>query len=221
MYTRRGSFLYSWSCNMFVSMICAIVLHWCIWFCNRCFLLQFTIITRDYIKHPSCNGKCFTPYTVLFFSMDSFHPKVTVVMTISRLVTESIYNLLAKILLLLSNWDCVCDTRYGVQSDRKGDYLGVQSECKDENDDINFVELDKSNILLMGPTGSGKWCVLVNVFWLISVWETTMRTAVLIYVLVLWCARIGKTLLAKTLARVVNVPFAMTDATSLTQASRV
>lgn len=33
--------------------------------------------------------------------------------------------------------------------------------------------------------------------------------------------RIGKTLLAKTLARVVNVPFAIADATTLTQASSI
>jgi ATP-dependent protease Clp ATPase subunit len=44
------------------------------------------------------------------------------------------------------------------------------------------VLLDKSNILLLGPTGS------------------------------------GKTLMAKTLARVLNVPFAMADCTTLTQA---
>ena len=49
----------------------------------------------------------------------------------------------------------------------------------------NDVELTKSNILMLGPTGS------------------------------------GKTLLAQTLARILHVPFAMADATSLTEAGYV
>ena len=49
----------------------------------------------------------------------------------------------------------------------------------------NSVELDKSNILLLGPTG------------------------------------VGKTLLAQTLARILDVPFTIADATTLTEAGYV
>ncbi len=54
-----------------------------------------------------------------------------------------------------------------------------------ESDQSRDIELDKSNILLIGPTGS------------------------------------GKTLLAKTLARMLKVPFAIGDATTLTEAGYV
>jgi ATP-dependent Clp protease ATP-binding subunit ClpX len=60
-------------------------------------------------------------------------------------------------------------------------YKRVQMMSSEEND----IELQKSNILLLGPTGC------------------------------------GKTLLAQTLARILNVPFAIADATALTEAGYV
>jgi ATP-dependent Clp protease ATP-binding subunit ClpX len=63
-------------------------------------------------------------------------------------------------------------------------YKRVQAGANDRPKD-DAVELAKSNILLLGPTGS------------------------------------GKTLLAQTLARLLNVPFAIADATALTEAGYV
>ena len=61
-------------------------------------------------------------------------------------------------------------------------YKRINRIVEDDSDD---VELQKSNILLLGPTGC------------------------------------GKTLLAQTLARILNVPFAIVDATNLTEAGYV
>ncbi|HTX80769.1 MAG TPA: ClpX C4-type zinc finger protein, partial [Streptosporangiaceae bacterium] len=64
-------------------------------------------------------------------------------------------------------------------------YKRIQSGGERSGAGEDGVELAKSNILLLGPTGS------------------------------------GKTLLAQTLARLLNVPFAIADATALTEAGYV
>ncbi len=80
-------------------------------------------------------------------------------------------------------------TKYviGQEQAKKSLAVAVYNHYKriNSNSKVDDVELSKSNIALIGPTGS------------------------------------GKTLLAQTLARLLNVPFAIADATSLTEAGYV
>ncbi len=75
----------------------------------------------------------------------------------------------------------------GQETAKKSLSVAVYNHYKRINTDMKTsdVEIQKSNIVMLGPTGS------------------------------------GKTLLAQTLARVLNVPFAIADATSLTEAGYV
>ena len=71
------------------------------------------------------------------------------------------------------------------------------------------IELEKSNILLIGPTGSG-----IVYGYVIFGWTMVMFLMAFVFSSFI---RTGKTLLAKTLARYVNVPFVIADATAITQ----
>ena len=64
-------------------------------------------------------------------------------------------------------------------------YKRIRHLEENAGDEKNNVEIQKSNILMLGPTGS------------------------------------GKTLLAQTLAKILDVPFAIVDATALTEAGYV
>jgi len=64
-------------------------------------------------------------------------------------------------------------------------YKRVKSRLAGKDQDDDGIEIDKTNILVMGPTGS------------------------------------GKTLLARTLARILDVPFSISDATTITEAGYV
>lgn len=108
---------------------------------------------------------------------------------------------------LLCFFPCLCD------SDTRSEAELDANEAEDDD-----VELEKSNVMLMGPTGSGNNLRFLSIIINMSFsWQFQVGSNSYLYLLLALC-KAGKTLLAKTLARFVNVPFVAADATTLTQA---
>ena len=95
-----------------------------------------------------------------------------------KVLSVAVYNHYKRVLTSMKN---------GKDDKPKGNFFGRKEAPKAQKNAGPFddVELQKSNIIMLGPTGS------------------------------------GKTLLAQTLAKIINVPFAIADATALTEAGYV
>jgi len=94
------------------------------------------------------------------------------------------------------------------------------------------IKLDKSNIILLGPTGSGQCCQHCPKLFYCTVTFQSLRLTPLSQPFICKYGPVlsiqmflknfpGKTLLAQTLACCLDVPFAICDCTTLTQAGYV
>ena len=95
-----------------------------------------------------------------------------------KVLSVAVYNHYKRV-----NYNSQCAKQRKITNAREQS-TGTTSKTK-KSSDTDDLELEKSNILMIGPTGS------------------------------------GKTLLARTLARILDVPFAVADATTLTEAGYV
>ncbi len=147
--------------------------------CDECIALCVDIISEERGKDAEVNSLSLPKPTQIF---DYLNRYVIGQEEAKRALSVAVYNHYKRVNMELQE--------SAEQLDGANGNAALQSAgraCKSQraNDPLSDVEVAKSNILLLGPTG------------------------------------VGKTYLAQSLARVMNVPFVITDATTLTEAGYV
>lgn len=147
--------------------------------CDECIALCVDIISEERGKDAEVNSLSLPKPTQIF---DYLNRYVIGQEEAKRALSVAVYNHYKRVNMELQESAEQLD---GANGNAALQSVGRARKSQRANDPLSDVEVAKSNILLLGPTG------------------------------------VGKTYLAQSLARVMNVPFVITDATTLTEAGYV
>lgn len=147
--------------------------------CDECIALCVDIISEEHSKDAEVNSLSLPKPTQIF---DYLNRYVIGQEEAKRALSVAVYNHYKRVNMELQESAEQLD---GANGNAALQSAGRARKSQRANDPLSDVEVAKSNILLLGPTG------------------------------------VGKTYLAQSLARVMNVPFVITDATTLTEAGYV
>ena len=147
--------------------------------CDECIALCVDIISEERGKDAEVNSLSLPKPTRIF---DYLNRYVIGQEEAKRALSVAVYNHYKRVNMELQESAEQLD---GANGNAALQSAGRARKSQRANDPLSDVEVAKSNILLLGPTG------------------------------------VGKTYLAQSLARVMNVPFVITDATTLTEAGYV
>ena len=147
--------------------------------CDECIALCVDIISEERGKDAEVNSLSLPKPTQIFDYLTRY---VIGQAEAKRALSVAVYNHYKRVNMELQESAEQLD---GANGNAALQSAGRARKSQRANDPLSDVEVAKSNILLLGPTG------------------------------------VGKTYLAQSLARVMNVPFVITDATTLTEAGYV
>ena len=150
--------------------------------CDECIALCVDIISEERTKDAEVNSLTLPKPAQIF---DYLNRYVIGQEDAKRALSVAVYNHYKRVNMELQESADQLDGANGTQAGGKQRAQARPRPVRHGNDPLADVEVAKSNILLLGPTG------------------------------------VGKTYLAQSLARVMNVPFVITDATTLTEAGYV